>query len=55
MRVGADRTMSREFVLSGAEADGITSLEEGRERIWPLVAAEYAWAWGAAKPPAVRQ
>ena len=50
----AGRTIPHEFVLSGPEADGISSLEEGRERIWPLVAEEYAEVWDAAEPPAVQ-
>ena len=51
----AGRIIPHEFVLSGAEADGVTSLAEGRARIWPLVAAEYAQVWGTAEPPAGRE
>ena len=51
----AGRHIPHEFVLSGPQADGVNSLEEGRKRIWPLVAAEYAEAWDAAEPPAVRE
>ena len=51
----AGRTIPHEFVLSGSEADGVSSLAQGRDRIWPLVAAEYAEVWGAAEPPAGRE
>lgn len=51
----AGRLIPHEFVLSGQEADGVSSLEEGRARVWPLVAAEYAGVWDAAAPPAVRE
>lgn len=50
----AGRTIPHEFVLNGPEADGISSVEEGLGRIWPVVAAEYAAIWNAAEPPAVR-
>lgn len=51
----AGHIIPHEFVLSGAEADGVTSLAEGRARIWPLVAAEYAQVWGAEEPRAGRE
>lgn len=46
----AGRAIPHEFVLSGPEADGISSLEEGRDRIWPLVATEHAEVWNATGP-----
>lgn len=49
----AGRTIPHEFVLSGKEADGISSLEEGRKQIWPLVAPQYAEGWDAEEPPAL--
>ena len=48
-------TTPHEFVLSGPEARGVNSLEEGRDRIWPLVAKEYAEGWEASEPPAGRE
>ena len=51
----AGRTIPHEFVLSGPEARGVNSLEEGRDRIWPLVAKEYAEGWEASEPPAGRE
>ena len=51
----AGRLNPHEFVLSGPQADGANSLEEGKDRIWPLVAAEYAEAWNATGPTAVRE
>lgn len=51
----AGRTIPHEFVLSGKEADGVCSLDEGRARIWPVVAGEYAEVWDAAEAPAGRE
>ena len=50
----AGRAIPHEFVLNGPEANGISSLEEGRERIWTLVVEEYAEVWDAAEPPVVQ-
>ena len=50
----AGHLIPHEFVLSGPEADGVASLEEGRERVWLFVTAEYAEAWDAAEPPMVQ-
>ena len=50
----AGRPIPHEFVLTGESARGVNSLETGRERIWPLVADEYAQIWDQSSPPAVR-
>src|SRR5699024_11890142 len=36
------RLIIHEFVIEGSAAQGVETPEDGRERIWPLVAAEYA-------------
>lgn len=48
------RPIPHEFVLRGETAEGISSLDEGRETIWPLVADEYARIWDQPSPPVVR-
>lgn len=42
-RVG--RVIPHEFVVTGPDTNGIDSVESGIERIWPLVAEEYARIW----------
>lgn len=49
----AGRPIPHDFVLTGESAQGVNSLETGRERIWPLVADEYAQIWDQSSPPAV--
>lgn len=51
----ARRLIPLEFVLSGGEAPGAYSLAEGKDRIWPLVVAEYAEVWEAAEPSPGRE
>lgn len=50
----AGRPIPHEFVLTGETAKGMSSLEEAREKIWPLVADEYAKIWDQPSPPATR-
>lgn len=45
------RTIVHEFVLEGTMAQGVETTDDGRERIWPLVAAEYAEVYDAPTPP----
>lgn len=49
----AGRPIPHEFVLTGENARDVNSLEAGREKIWPLVADEYAQIWDQSSPPAV--
>jgi len=48
------RVILHEFVLSGAAARGVDSVQAGLEQIWPLVAAEYEAAYDSPTPPSVR-
>jgi hypothetical protein len=48
----AGRLISHDFVVFGALAAGIESVEDGVREVWPLVAAEYAQVWGLPRPPA---
>ena len=50
-RDAAGRVIPHEFVVSGHLADEIESVEDGLQRIWPLVAAAYADVWDAKTPP----
>lgn len=47
----AGRVIPHEFVVSGALADEIDSVDDGVQRIWPLVAGTYASVWDAEDPP----
>lgn len=49
----AGRVISHEFVVFGDLANDIQSAEEGRQRVWPLVAEAYARVWDAESPPSV--
>jgi hypothetical protein len=51
-RDAAGRAIPQEFVVLGADADGIDSVEAGRRLIWPLVAEEFASVWDLPDPPA---
>ncbi len=50
-RDAAGRIIPHDFVLFGPLADGINSLEDGRQRIWDEVAGEYECVWDKADPP----
>lgn len=45
------RVIPHEFVVMGELADEITSVEDGRSRVWPLVSDFYALVWDAEGPP----
>lgn len=53
-RDAAGRVIPHEFVVLGPEAEQIDSLDEGRRRIWPLVADEFERIWQVPDPPAPR-
>lgn len=54
-RDAAGRVIPHEFVLLGPTwVSEIDSLEEGRERVWCLVADEFADVWDEAEPPPSR-
>ena len=50
-RDAAGRVIPHDFVLLGEAAVGVKSLDDGRHRVWPLVAEAYARVWDAAGPP----
>ena len=50
-RDAAGRIIPHDFVLFEPLADEVESLEDGRRRIWPLVAEEFAKTWRSATPP----
>lgn len=53
-RDAAGRVIPHDFVLLGHWADGINSLEDGRQRIWPEVADEFKSVWDKTEPPLAR-
>jgi hypothetical protein len=50
-RDAAGRVIPHEFVVFGDLADSVTSLDEGRHKLWPLVERAYARVWGAETAP----
>lgn len=50
-RDSAGRVIPHHFVVFGPLAEGISSLEAGLEKVWPLVAGAYARVWDADDPP----
>jgi hypothetical protein len=52
-RDSAGRLIPHEFVVSGNLADEIESVDDGLQRVWPLVAEAYARVWAAEYPPSV--
>ena len=50
----AGRVIPHDFVLFGGWADGINSLEDGRQRVWPEVADEFESVWDKTEPPSGR-
>lgn len=50
-RDAAGRIIPHEFVVIGNFADEIGSVEDGLQRVWPLVAEAYARVWDAESPP----
>ncbi len=51
-RDAAGRVIPHEFVLLGRWADAISSLEDGRQLIWEMIADEYEDAYERTEPPA---
>lgn len=47
----SSRLIFHEFVLQGEMAEDLHSIEEGREKIWPLVADEYERIYDLTTPP----
>lgn len=47
----AGRVIPHEFVVFGELVDQIDTVEDGAQRIWPLVAEAYARVWDAENPP----
>lgn len=45
------RIIPHDFVLFGRWADGVSSLEEGRQRVWGEVADEFDAIWDKPEPP----
>lgn len=50
-RDSARRLIPHEFVVFGDLADEIESVEDGLQRVWPLVAEAYARVWEGEGPP----
>jgi hypothetical protein len=50
-RDASGRAIPHEFVVFGDLADEIESVEDGLQRVWPLVAEAYAGVWDAERPP----
>jgi hypothetical protein len=48
------RVIPHEFVLDGEWANGVKSLGDGIELIWPLVEDEYERVWNRTEPPPPR-
>ena len=48
------RVIPHEFVLIGPWAADVSSVEDGRELIWPLVDAEFEAVWNKPEPPPSR-
>lgn len=53
-RDAAGRVIPHDFVLLGPWADGINSLENGRQRIWHVVADEFESVWDKTEPPSAQ-
>ncbi|WP_231851657.1 hypothetical protein [Modestobacter italicus] len=49
----AGRVIPHDFVVFGPLSDDIDSVEAGRQRIWPLVAEDFAEVWEQTQPPPV--
>lgn len=52
-RDAASRVIPHDFVVLGASAEQVTTVEDGLREVWPLVEAAYARVWDADGPPAV--
>ena len=47
----AGRVIPHEFVLFGDAAVGVDSVEDGQNKVWPLVSDRYAQIWEAPNAP----
>ena len=47
----AGRIIPHEFVVFSPLADKVTSVEHGREVVWPIVRGKFARIWRLPKPP----
>lgn len=45
------RVIPHDFVVLGPESLGITTVDDGLSRIWPMVADEFARVWDQAEAP----
>lgn len=45
------RVIPHDFVLLGADAEDIGTLEDGMRAVWPRVAEEFARVWRSPEPP----
>jgi hypothetical protein len=49
----AGRVIPHDFVVFGLLSEDIDSVETGRQRVWPLVADDFAEVWELPQPPPV--
>lgn len=49
----AGRLIPHDFVVFGSVASKIHSIQDGHQKVWPLVADRYAEVWDKAELPAV--
>jgi hypothetical protein len=49
------RIIPHDFVLFGALASGVQTVDDGIREVWPLVADEFAHIWDLPKPPNIRE
>lgn len=54
-RDGSGRVIPHDFVLFDSWAEGVDSLEAGRDRIWPEVASEFEIIWADDGSPSTRE
>ncbi|NED15668.1 hypothetical protein [Streptomyces sp. SID9124] len=47
----AGRIIPHEFVVLGPSVDGVGSVEDARQLVWPQVADVFAEVWDKPKPP----
>lgn len=53
-RDAAGRLIPHEFVVVANNAHTITSVEDGIQQLWPLVARAYARIWDSDEPPSAQ-
>jgi hypothetical protein len=47
----AGRVIPHDFVVFGPSADEVRSVDDGLQRIWPLVADDFERVWELSEPP----